>query len=72
MTGRHVLNRYLISKSGTPTKYRRGRQLATYQPSAYLLVDHRPSTLNNSLSADILLANLKSFPATVSTSILLS
>ena len=34
------------------------RRLATYQPSAYLLVDHRPPTLNNMLSAIISLANL--------------
>eukprot|EP00965_Chrysotila_dentata_P169750 5602965-Pleurochrysis_carterae.AAC.1 len=72
MTGRHVLSRYYISKSGTPTKYRHVRRQATYQPSSYLLVDYRPSTLNNSLSADILLANLKFCPAIVSTSILLS
>eukprot|EP00965_Chrysotila_dentata_P098371 3251559-Pleurochrysis_carterae.AAC.1 len=55
-----------------PTKDRYVRRLATYQPTAYLLVDHRPSTLNNSLSVDTLLANLKFCPATVSTSILLS
>eukprot|EP00965_Chrysotila_dentata_P071170 2351875-Pleurochrysis_carterae.AAC.1 len=58
MTGRHVLNRYLISKSGTPTKYRHVTQTG-YLPTIGLLTSRPPiPTLNNALSADVSVANL--------------
>eukprot|EP00965_Chrysotila_dentata_P232505 6199004-Pleurochrysis_carterae.AAC.3 len=37
MTGRHVPNRYLISKSGNPTKYRHHVMPTGYVPSIGLL-----------------------------------
>ena len=58
MTGRHVLHRYLISKSGTPPKYRQVTPTG-YLPTIGLLTSRPPiPTINNALSANILPMNL--------------